>query len=278
MTTASVVAPAERAELTAGAARHGRLYWALADSWVLCWRNIVQLPRMPELLVFSIIQPVMFVLLFRFVFGNAIQVPGGDYVNFLMAGIFVQTVAFGSVGTGIGLAEDLHKGIIDRFRSLPMARSAVLVGRTLSDLLRNGISVAAMLIVGLLVGFRPDDTWWAYLAAAGLLMIFSFAFSWISAVIGLSVKSVEAAQSGGFIWLFPLTFCSTAFVPLDQLPSWMQGFAEYQPVSATVTAVRGLTMDSPLGNSAWLSLGWSAGILAVFIPLAVRTYRRAAAR
>ena len=278
MTTASVLAPAERAELTAGADRHGRLYWALADSWVLCWRNIVQLPRMPELLVFSIIQPVMFVLLFRFVFGNAIQVPGGNYVNFLMAGIFVQTVAFGSVGTGIGLADDLHKGIIDRFRSLPMARSAVLVGRTLSDLIRNGISVAAMLIVGLLVGFRPDDTWWAYLAAAGLLMLFSFAFSWISAVIGLSVKTVEAAQSGGFIWLFPLTFCSTAFVPLDQLPSWMQGFAEYQPVSVTVTAVRGLTMDSPIGNSAWLSLAWSVGILAVFVPLAVRTYRRTAAR
>ena len=278
MTTASVIAPAERAALTAGAGRHGKLYWALADAWVLCWRNIVQLPRMPELLVFSIIQPVMFVLLFRFVFGNAIQVPGGDYVNFLMAGIFVQTVAFGSVGTGIGLAEDLHKGIIDRFRSLPMARSAVLVGRTLSDIIRNGISVAAMLIVGLLVGFRPDDTWWAYLAAAGLLMLFSFAFSWISAVIGLSVKTVEAAQSGGFIWLFPLTFCSTAFVPLDQLPSWMQGFAEYQPVSVTVTAVRGLTMDYPVGNSAWLSLAWSIGILAVFVPFAVRRYRRAAAR
>jgi len=278
MTTASVIAPAERAALTAGAGRHGKLYWALADAWVLCWRNIVQLPRMPELLVFSIIQPVMFVLLFRFVFGNAIQVPGGDYVNFLMAGIFVQTVAFGSVGTGIGLAEDLHKGIIDRFRSLPMARSAVLVGRTLSDIIRNGISVAAMLIVGLLVGFRPDNTWWAYLAAAGLLMLFSFAFSWISAVIGLSVKTVEAAQSGGFIWLFPLTFCSTAFVPLDQLPSWMQGFAEYQPVSVTVTAVRGLTMDYPVGNSAWLSLAWSIGILAVFVPFAVRKYRRAAAR
>jgi ABC-2 type transport system permease protein/oleandomycin transport system permease protein len=278
MTTASVIAPAERAALTAGAGRHGKLYWALADAWVLCWRNIVQLPRMPELLVFSIIQPVMFVLLFRFVFGNAIQVPGGDYVNFLMAGIFVQTVAFGSVGTGIGLAEDLHKGIIDRFRSLPMARSAVLVGRTMSDIIRNGISVAAMLIVGLLVGFRPDNTWWAYLAAAGLLMLFSFAFSWISAVIGLSVKTVEAAQSGGFIWLFPLTFCSTAFVPLDQLPSWMQGFAEYQPVSVTVTAVRGLTMDYPVGNSAWLSLAWSIGILAVFVPFAVRKYRRAAAR
>ena len=277
MTTASVIAPAERAALTAGAGRHGKLYWALADAWVLCWRNIVQLPRMPELLVFSIIQPVMFVLLFRFVFGNAIQVPGGDYVNFLMAGIFVQTVAFGSVGTGIGLAEDLHKGSIDRFRSLPMARSAVLVGRTLSDIIRNGISVAAMLIVGLLVGFRPDNTWWAYLAAAGLLMLFSFAFSWISAVIGLSVKTVEAAQSGGFIWLFPLTFCSTAFVPLDQLPSWMQGFAEYQPVSVTVTAVRGLTMDYPVGNSAWLSLAWSIGILAVFVPFAVRRYRRAAA-
>ncbi len=278
MTTASVIAPAERAALTAGAGRHGKLYWALADAWVLCWRNIVQLPRMPELLVFSIIQPVMFVLLFRFVFGNAIQVPGGNYVNFLMAGIFVQTVAFGSVGTGIGLAEDLHKGIIDRFRSLPMARSAVLVGRTMSDIIRNGISVAAMLIVGLLVGFRPDNTWWAYLAAAGLLMLFSFAFSWISAVIGLSVKTVEAAQSGGFIWLFPLTFCSTAFVPLDQLPSWMQGFAEYQPVSVTVTAVRGLTMDYPVGNSAWLSLAWSIGILAVFVPFAVRRYRRAAAR
>ena len=226
MTTASVVAPAERAELTAGAARHGRLYWALADAWVLCWRNIVQLPRMPELLVFSIIQPVMFVLLFRFVFGNAIQVPGGNYVNFLMAGIFVQTVAFGSVGTGIGLAEDLHKGIIDRFRSLPMARSAVLVGRTLSDLIRNGISVAAMLIVGLLVGFRPDDTWWAYLAAAGLLMIFSFAFSWISAVIGLSVKTVEAAQSGGLHLAVPadvLLHRVRAARPTAQLDAGLRG-------------------------------------------------------
>src|ERR671915_139523 len=198
--------------------RHSKLYWALADGWVLAKRNLVQIPRIPELLVFATIQPVMFVLLFRYVFGGAIDVGGTSYVNFLMAGIFVQTVAFGSMTTGIGLAEDLQKGLVDRFRSLPMARSAVLTGRTIADLVRNLFVVFVMLIVGILVGFRPEAEVTGWVAAIGLLLLLSFAFSWIGATIGLMVRSVEAVQSAGFIWLFPLTFASSAFVRTEDMP------------------------------------------------------------
>src|ERR671915_2539090 len=198
--------------------RRSRVYWALADGLVLARRNLVQIPRIPELLVFATIQPVMFVLLFRYVFGGAIDVGGTSYVNFLMAGIFVQTVAFGAVTTGIGLAEDLQKGLVDRFRSLPMARSAVLTGRTIADLVRNMFVVAVMLAVGLLVGFRPEAEVTGWVAAIGLLLLLSFAFSWIGATIGLMVRSVEAVQSAGFIWLFPLTFASSAFVRTEDMP------------------------------------------------------------
>src|ERR671915_1456570 len=193
--------------------RHSKLYWALADGLVLAKRNLVQIPRIPELLVFATIQPVMFVLLFRYVFGGAIDVGGTSYVNFLMPGIFVQTVAFGAVLTGIGLAEDLQKGLVDRFRSLPMSRSAVLTGRTVADLARNAFVILVMLVVGLLVGFRPEASVTGWAAAISLLLLFSFAFSWIAATIGLLVRSVEAIQQASFIWLFPLTFASSTFVP-----------------------------------------------------------------
>jgi ABC transporter DrrB family efflux protein len=247
---------------------------ALRDSGIIVWRQLVQLPRIPEVLIFALIQPVMFVLLFRYVFGGAIATPGQSYVNYLMPGIFAQTVAFGAVASGIGLAEDLRRGIIDRFRSLPMARSAVLVGRTVSDLVRNAVVVAVMYGVGLLVGFRPEGSIWAQAVAFGLLLLTSFAFSWIGVVIALSMKTVEAVQSAGFIWLFPLTFASSAFVPTDSMPQWLQVFAEHQPFTIVVNAVRALFLDQPVGNLIWLTLAWMIGILAVMVPLATRRYRR----
>lgn len=247
---------------------------ALKDSGVVIWRQLIQLPRIPEVLIFALIQPVMFVLLFRYVFGGAIQTPGESYVNYLMPGIFAQTVAFGAVASGIGLAEDLRRGIIDRFRSLPMARSAVLVGRTVSDLVRNAAVVAVMMGVGLLVGFRPSGSLGAIIVAFGLLFLTSFAFSWIGVVIALSMKTVEAVQSAGFIWLFPLTFASSAFVPTDSMPSWLQGFAVNQPFTVVVNAVRALFLAQPVGNLVWLSVVWMGGISAVMIPLATRQYRR----
>ncbi len=226
----------------------------------------------------------MFVLLFRYVFGGAIHVPGGQYVNFLMPGIFVQTVAFGGVTTGIGLAQDMQRGVIDRFRSLPMSSSAVLTGRTIADLGRNLFTVVIMLIVGFLVGFRPQGSVLEFLLAIVVLMGFSFAFSWISAFVGLMVRSVEAAQSGGFIWLFPLTFASSAFVPVATMPDWLQGFARHNPVSVLADSLRGLFHVNPLMTTAdtrWAliqSALWIAGILIVFVPISVLRYRRTTAR
>lgn len=247
---------------------------ALRDSGIIVWRQLVQLPRIPEVLIFALIQPVMFVLLFRYVFGGAIDTPGESYVNYLMPGIFAQTVAFGAVASGIGLAEDLRRGIIDRFRSLPMARSAVLVGRTVSDLVRNAAVVGVMYIVGVLVGFRPEGSVGAQLVAFMLLLLTSFAFSWIGVVIALSMKTVEAVQSAGFIWLFPLTFASSAFVPTESMPTWLQVFADHQPFTIVVNAVRALFLDQPVGNYIWLTLAWMIGIIAVMVPLATRQYRR----
>jgi ABC transporter DrrB family efflux protein len=254
-----------------------RAYWAVADALVLAKRSLITIPRIPELLVFATIQPVMFVLLFRYVFGGAINVGHTSYVNYLMAGIFVQTVAFGSVATGIGLAEDLHRGLVDRFRSLPMSRSAVLTGRTIADLVRNVFVVLVMLAVGLLVGFRPSGSPLRWLAGVGLLLLLSFAFSWIGAAIGLLVRSVEAAQSGGFIWLFPLTFASSAFVTTTHMPDGLRQFAEHQPVTQVVSALRGLLLNRPVGSHAWQALAWCVAILVVFVPLSVRLYRRSTA-
>ena len=254
------------------------LYWTFADALVLARRNLMQIPRIPEELIFSTIQPVIFVLLFRYVFGGAIAVQGTSYVNYLMAGIFAQTVIFGSTTTGIGLANDIQKGLVDRFRSLPMAKSAVLTGRTLSDLVRNVIVVAIMWIVGLLVGFRPQGSFLELAGAIGMLLFVSFAFSWISATIGLAVSSVEAAQSAGFIWLFPLTFASSAFVPTTSMPSWLRVFAEHQPITLVINAVRGLLLNRPDAGTIWQAVAWCLGILVVFIPLAVLAYGRRTAR
>lgn len=253
-------------------------YWTLADALVMAKRNLKQIPRIPEELIFATIQPIMFVLLFSYVFGGAIQVRGTSYVNFLMAGIFTQTVIFGATSTGIGLANDLQRGLVDRFRSLPMAKSAVLTGRTISDLVRNLFVVAVMWTVGLLVGFRPQGSFWAWIAATALLLLTSFSFSWISAAIGLAARSVEAAQSAGFIWLFPLTFASSAFVPTQSMPTWLRAFADHQPVSLIVDAVRGLLLNQPDASTIWQAVAWCIGILIVFIPLAVLAYGRRTAR
>ncbi len=254
------------------------LYWTFADALVLAKRNLTQIPRIPEELIFSTIQPIIFVLLFRYVFGGAIAIKGTTYVNYLMAGIFAQTVIFGSTTTGIGLANDIQKGLVDRFRSLPMAKSAVLTGRTLSDLVRNVFVVIVMWIVGLLVGFRPEGGFLYLLGAVGMLLLVSFSFSWISATIGLAVSSVEAAQSAGFIWLFPLTFASSAFVETKTMPNWLRGFAENQPVTLVVNAVRGLLLNKPDAVTIWQALAWCIGILIVFVPLAVLAYGRRTAR
>ncbi|TMD13801.1 MAG: ABC transporter permease [Chloroflexi bacterium] len=278
------------AELRPGAGTRYRpiqrpvLVWAFLDAMVLARRSVLATVRLPELIVFTAIQPVMFVLLFRYVFGGAIQVPGGQYVNFLMPGIFVQTVAFGGVITGIGLAEDMHRGLIDRFRSLPMSSSAVVTGRTVADLARNLFTVVIMLLVGFLVGFRPGGTAFEFLLGILLIMGVSFAFSWISAFIGLLVRSVEAAQSGGFIWMFPLTFASSAFVPVSSMPSWLQVFARHNPVSVLSDALRGLFHVNPALTTAdtrWAliqSVVWIVALLAVFVPLAVFRYRHTTAR
>lgn len=258
--------------------RRSGLYWALADAWVLAKRRLTQIPRIPDELVFATIQPVMFVVLFRYVFGGAIRGAGPNYANFLMAGIFVQTVIFGATTTGVGLAQDLEKGLVDRFRSLPMAKSAVLSGRTIADLVRNLFVVLVMLVVGLIVGFRPSGSPLAWVAGFGLILLVSFAFSWVSATIGLIVHSVEAAQSAGFVWLFPLTFASSAFAPVDTMPDWLQTFANHQPVTIFVNAVRALLLGQPVGAEAWQSVVWCLAILAVFIPLSVWLYGRRVGR
>ncbi|MCA1711390.1 MAG: ABC transporter permease [Actinobacteria bacterium] len=246
---------------------------AFSDALALTGRNLRRVRREPELLFFSTVQPVIFVLLFRYVFGGAIKIPGLSYVDFLMPGIFVQTTAFASTATGVALADDLTKGIIDRFRSLPMARSAVLAGRSISDLLRILFTVLVMVVVGVAVGLRFHQGFAKALAALALVAFFGFAFTWISAWIGLSVKSVETANLAGFVWLFPLTFASSAFAPVSTMPGWLQAFAKATPVTPTVDAVRALVNGGPTARPLLISVCWLVAITAVFSTLAVRKYR-----
>lgn len=248
----------------------------ISDVAVMTRRNLVKYRRIPTLLLFSTIQPVMFVLLFVFVFGGAVQFGGTtNYATFLLPGIFAQTAIFGSTNTGIGLAEDINKGIIERFKSLPMAQSAVLLGRTLSDAVRNTFVVILMTVVGYIVGFRFQGSLGQAVAALLLAVLFGFAFSWISAWIGLTVRDVETAQAAGFIWVFPLTFASSAFVPTETMPSWLQGFADINPVTTAVNTLRALTFGESPTPDLWWMLAWIAGILGVFVPLAVRQYKKA---
>lgn len=246
---------------------------ALSDCLVMIHRELLASVRKPALLVLSFIQPVILILIFRYVFGGAIQTPNGSYANFLIPGILVLTAIFGSLVTGIGLTEDIAKGIVDRLRSLPMARSAPLVGRTLSDLLRNAIGVVLMLAVGYLVGFRPNQSVERVILGIGLVLAFGYVFSWIAATIGLLVRDPETAQSAGFIWVFPLTFASSAFVPTHSMPGAVRAFANINPVTLSVDAVRALTVGGRASTAVLGTCAWLAGLLIVFVPIAVSRYR-----
>ncbi|MEV7612429.1 ABC transporter permease [Streptomyces sp. NPDC089799] len=269
----------------------GGVLQSLGDSLVITKRNLIRMSRIPEMIIFGLIQPVMFVVLFSYVFGGSISVGGSTspaaYREFLMAGIFAQTVTFATAGAGAGIADDMHKGLIDRFRSLPMARGAVLTGRTLADLVQTALTVAVLAVVALIVGWRTHTSVGEVLGGFALLMLMGYAFSWIGALIGLSVRTPEAATSGGLIWLFPLTFISNAFVPSDNMPSFLQTVAEWNPFSATVQATRELFGNLPPGYQApdaWpmqhpviASAVWSVLIIVAFRTLAVRKYRSATA-
>lgn len=256
----------------------------LSDGYVTTWRNIKKIVRVPDILVFTLIQPIMFVLLFTFVFGSSIQVPGENYTSFLMAGIFAQTIVFGSTYSGSAMAQDLKDGIIDRFRTLPMNGSAVLVGRTLGDLVINFLSLVVMMLTGFLVGWRVESGVVGFLAGVALLLLFSYAFSWVMSFLGLSVRSPEVINNASFLILFPLTFISNAFVPSENLPAPLQVFAEWNPVSALVQAARELfgnipanapTPDAwPLQHPVLYVLGFAVVMLVVFVPLSVRRFAR----
>lgn len=245
---------------------------------VLTERNLLRNVRLPQLLVFATIQPVMFLLLFNYVFGGAIHAgggQGGSYIDFLLPGLLAQTSLFGATQTTIGLTEDLANGTIDRFRSLPIARVAVLAGRTLSDLLRNAFVIVLMLAVGFALGFRLTGSLLEGLAAIALILAFGFAFSWVMACVGLAVKNPEAAQAAGFLVVFPLTFASSVFVPASTMPSWLQRFTLHQPVTVVVDSVRGLMGGTVAGSELAQAVAWTLAMLAVFVPVAVMLFRRA---
>jgi ABC-2 type transport system permease protein len=264
-----------------------QLAYALADGAVVAKRNLIKIKRLPEILIWTTMSPIMFVVLFAYIFGSSIEIPGVSYREYLIAGVFVQTVIFGSTFTGAGLAEDITKGIIDRFRSLPMARSAVLVGRTGSDIAYNSVSIFVMSVTGLIVGWRIHT---GVIEAAGgflLLLLFAYAISWIMAFVGLKVSSVEVVNNASFMVIFPLTFIANTFVDITNLPGPLKTFAEWNPVSAVAQAVREAFGNAPtssgpqpwpLENPVLYSLIWVAIILAIFIPLSVRQYQKSAAR
>lgn len=253
--------------------------WIWRDSWTEAMRHLRAVPRNPELLIFSTIQPVMFILLFVFVFGGSIEVPGySSYEQYLIPGIIAQTVLFGTAFTGVGLADDLSKGMIDRLRSLPMYQPAVIIGRTVSDLARNVAAFVVMMVVAYLVGFRIEGSMAAALGATLLLLGFGYAFSWIQALIGLSVSSVEAANSAGFIWMFPLTFVSSAFVATESMPSWLAAIADANPFTKLTNAARALYNGQDPGSDLWQAIAWAVGITVVFAFLASRKFARSTAR
>ena len=250
-----------------------------SDTLVLAGRNLKRIPRQPDLLVGYTIQPVMFVLLFVFVFGGAIQTPGFDYVDFLMPGIIAQSIAFGGFVTALGLSEDVHKGLIDRFRSLPMSRAAVLAGRTFSDVLLNCVSLVVLFSVGFIAGFNFTD------ASAGeialgivILLLLGYAFSWIFALIGLYSSSPETANAIGFTLIFPLTFASSMFVPADSMPDGLRQVAEANPFTTITDALRSLWLGTPAHTDVWMAFVWIFGLIAVFAPLAVMRYRSVSVR
>ncbi|MFF9041413.1 ABC transporter permease [Streptomyces sp. NPDC014892] len=262
---------------------------SVRDSLVVAKRNLIRMSRIPEMVIFGLIQPIMFVVLFTYVFGGSMNIGGTTdpdvYTEFLMAGIFAQTVTFATAGAGAGIADDMHKGLIDRFRSLPMARGAVLTGRTLADLVQTALTLAVLAVVALLVGWRTHTNVGEVLAAFGLLLLLGYAFTWVGALIGLSARTPEAATSGGLIWLFPVTFISNAFVDSSRMTPWLQHVADWNPFSATVQACRELFGNPgvspsdawPMQHPVWASLIYSVLIIVIFRTLSVRKYRSASA-
>lgn len=276
----------EKAVVTAPAAS-GAASW-LSDGWITTRRNLIKIKRVPDILVFTTLQPIMFVLLFSFVYAGSINIPGSDYKEFIMAGIFAQTVVFGSTYSGSAMAQDLKEGIIDRFRTLPMSPSAVLVGRTNGDMLINAISMVVMIATGLIVGWRIRSSPLEALAAVALLLLFAYALSWVMALLGMTVRSPEVINNVSFLILFPLTFLSNAFVPIENLPEPLRTFAEYNPVSALVQAARELFGNVPavaeeprswmLQNPVLTVLIGIVAVLVVFVPLAVRKFSSISSR
>ncbi len=260
--------------MTTHSSTHSRLYWAVSDTSVLIKRSLKHIVKNPDQLLGATIQPIMFMLLFRYVFGGAIDTGGVSYVNFLVAGILVQTAAFGAMTTSLSVATDLKRGIIDRFKSLPMISSAVMTGHVVADLARNMISSIIMILVALLVGFRPTASVIEWIGIALIVLLFTFALSWVSAIMGLLAKSVEAVQWLGFFVVFPLTFASSAFVPTDGMPLVLRVFAENQPVTHVIEAIRALMVGTPIGNHAWIAVLWCLATSAIAIPIAAYLFRR----
>jgi ABC-2 type transport system permease protein/oleandomycin transport system permease protein len=268
----AVAAPAR---LPAGPSLVTQARWAVSDSLMIAKRNLLVWVRVPAYLVFTVIQPVMFVLLFRYVFGGAIPIQGESYVNFLIPGITAQTAAFASFATAIALAQELKKGVIDRLRSMPMARSAVLTGRLVADTGRMLVTILIIVGVGYAVGFRFSNGFGPAVGMVVLATVFGLSICLIAAYTGLAIGDEESVQAFGLIWLFPLTFVSSAFVPIESMPGWMQAFANNQPVTYVVNAMRSMALGGPIAADLWKSIAWIAGIFIVFVPLAVRAYRRA---
>lgn len=254
-------------------AKHSKIYWWFDNSLVLTIRSVKHILKNMDQLLGVVIMPVMFLLLFRYVFGGAIDTGGTTYVNFLVAGILIQNAAFGASTTTINIVIDMQRGIVDRFRSLPMAGSAFLVGHVMADLVRNMAAAIVMIAIAFLIGFRPTASIMEWFLIVGLLLLFTLAFSWFSAVLGLLVKTMEAAQWVGFLVIMPLTFASSAFVPTETMPKYLRIFAENQPFTYVIGAMRAWMVGTPLGNSGWYSLFWLVGMIAVFMPLATWLFR-----
>ena len=254
--------------------KHSQLYWAFSNSTVLTSRSLKHIFKNMDQLMSITIMPIMFLLLFRYVFGGAINTGGTTYVNFLIAGILVQTLAFGASTTTLNVVLDLQRGIVDRFRSLPVFASSLLIGHVVADLVRNAISGAVMIGVGFLVGFRPNATLIEWLYVIGLVLLFTFAVSWLSAILGLLVKTLEAAQWVSFVLIFPLTFASSAFVPTEGMPKALRIFAENQPFTLVIEAIRGWLVGTPVGDNAWMATIWLVGIIVVCAPLATWMFKR----
>ena len=253
--------------------QHSRLYWALHDSWIMITRSLKHIFKNMDQLLGLAIQPIMFMLLFRYVFGGAIETGTTSYVNFLVAGILVQMASFGALTTSLSVATDLQRGIIDRFKSLPIVSSAVLTGHVTADLVRHIISSIILIVVAILIGFRPTASFIDWLTILGILLLFTFALSWVSAIMGLLARSVEAVQWIGFLLVFPLTFASAAFVPTETMPRFMRLFAENQPVTHVIEAIRALMVGTPIGNHGILAVIWCVAVILIAIPTAAYIFR-----